>query len=159
MYSPSIRRLVAVVALAVALPVTVFADEEEIVIHRSEEFTLSDGAPKEEIHFVRKFAMSRAQWEKLPKAHTPAKPALSAAKAIELAEASLDPSETDRADSFHVEKLELRHQPAGDPPRPISFYLVDFKVDGSEVPRLVLMDGTVVKPELVRLPPKPPGQR
>jgi hypothetical protein len=148
-----------VVALMASSPL--LAAGEEILIYRGEEITLSEEESKEELRFVREFFISREQGVKQRKVHANLgeKPPLSAARAMELAEASLEPSQSDGDDDAHVTKLELRHRPVGDPQAPelsISYYVVNFHVDGSEVQRLVLMDGTVVKPQLTRLPEKTP---
>jgi hypothetical protein len=140
------------------------AGAEEILIYRGEEITLSEEGSKEELRFVREFFINREQGAKQPKAHINLgqKPPLSAAKAMELAEASLEPSQSDGDDDVHVTKLQLHYQSVGDPQVPtlsIAYYVVNFHVDGSEVQRLVLMDGTVVKPQLTRLPTKPKNKR
>ena len=156
-YSPWMKWMAIAVALAVFQPLLATAEEDEIVIHRGEEFTSPGVGPKEELRFVRVFTVSREHWGKQAKVHPLSKPPLSAAKALELAEASLEPSGTDGDDDVHVTKLELHYQPSGDPRAPgssVPYYVVDFHVDGSEVQRLVLMDGTVLKPQLTRVPGK-----
>jgi hypothetical protein len=153
-------RWVKPVAVAGALFATsplVTAGEDRMLIFRGAEFTLAEDGAKEGIPFVREFFIGREQWENQRKVHADLheKPPLTAAKAMELAEASLDPSQSDGDDNVHVIKLELHHRSVDDPRVPtlsISYYVVDFNVDGSEVQRLVLMDGTVVKSELTRVP-------
>jgi hypothetical protein len=152
---------IATAVVFAAFPLHTSAGEHEFEIHRGEEFTLSEEGPREDIRFVRRFIISREQWEKQPRADPRAKPPLSAAKALELAEASLEPSQSDGDDDVHMTKLELRHRSVGDPhlrELSITYYVVDFHVDGSEVQRLVLMDGTVVKSQLKRLPAKTPDR-
>jgi hypothetical protein len=155
MYSRWMKRVALAGALIATTPV-VAGGKDEALIYRSAEFALSEEGPKEDIHFVREFFIGREQWEKQQKIHANlhGKPPLSAAKAMELAEANLEPSQSDGDDDVHVTKLELHHRSVGDPQAPalsISYYVVDFNVDGSEVQRVVLMDGTVVKPQLTRL--------
>jgi hypothetical protein len=160
MYSRSLKWMAFAMALAVSPPLVATA-EEKIEIHRGEEFTSPGAGREEELRFVRVFTVGKEQLATQPKADFRSKPPLSAAKAIELAEASLEPSNTDGNDNAHVTKLELR-QPGRDPNASaisVAFYVVDFHVDGSEVQRLVLMDGTVVKPQLTRLPGKPEEKR
>ena len=67
-----------------------------------------------------------------------------------------------RLDNAHVTKLELLTRSVREPNNPtlsISFYLVTFLVDGSEIQRVVLMDGTVVKSQLTRIPAKEEKKR
>jgi hypothetical protein len=76
---------------------------------------------------------------------------LSAEKAIELAKASTDAGNpTGEKNLVRLELLSLKRAQNGN----TLYYLVEFNVDGSEVHRVVLMDGTVVKSRLRQLPAK-----
>jgi hypothetical protein len=161
MYSRGLKRMALSIVLAAALPVVATA-EEEIEIHRGEEFTSPGAGYKEVLHYVRVITVNWNLWDKQPRANPRAKPPLSVGKALELAEASLDPSDTAGSDNLHVTKLELLHQPSRDPDKPestVAFYVVNFHVNDSDVPRAVLMDGTVLKPQLTRIPAKAEGKR
>jgi hypothetical protein len=152
MKSRSILRVIVTTMLALSLPATAGPDEE-VVIHRGKEFNSPGLGLKEEIRFVREFAVNRETRNEQPEFHPPFKPPLSSAKATELAQATLDASASDGYGEVRARKLELLHHPTGkDGGSAILFYVVDFIVDGSEVQRLVLMDGTVVKPRLTKLP-------
>ncbi|HEY1122552.1 MAG TPA: hypothetical protein VGE67_13160 [Haloferula sp.] len=142
-------------ALAFLLPVVASAGGEEIEIYRGEEFTSPGADLEEELHFVRVFTATPDILEKQPKTQVLSKPDLSAAKAMEIAEASLELSGTSH--SAYLTKLELHQVTSTDPYHPtitLLFYVADFKVDGSDVQRVILMDGTVVKPQLTRLQPR-----
>jgi len=155
------KRIAAAVMLA-ALPFHLATGDTEFEIHRSEEFTSPGAGPNEELHYVRIFTVDSGIWNKQPKADPLVKPPLPAAKALELAEASLDSSTMNRLDNAHVTKLELLTRSVREPNNPtlsISFYLVTFLVDGSEIQRVVLMDGTVVKSQLTRIPAKEEKKR
>lgn len=75
---------------------------------------------------------------------------LSTTKAIELASKSAEVEE--RKDPFPVRKLELLTFEVG--PKQIRYYLVTLMTDRSaETHRVILMDGTVVKPRLRKTAP------
>jgi hypothetical protein len=142
----------AMVILA-GLPLVATA-EEEIEIHRGEEFTSPGAGHNEVLHYVRVITVSWSLWDKQPRADPRAKPPLPVTKALELAEASLDPSDTAGSDNLHVTRLELLTQPSRNPDKPrgdVAFYVVNFHVNDNDILRAVLMDGTVLKPQLTRI--------
>jgi hypothetical protein len=153
--------LAFIVMLAVFQPLAASAGDEEIEIHRGEEFTSPGAGPKEELRFVRVFTVSWELWDRQPKANPRAKPPLPFSKALELAKASWDPAGTSGEDNVYLTKLELCTQPTRDPDdsSSVAFYVVNFHVDDGEVERVVLMDGTVVKPQLTRLPAPAENER
>ncbi|MEK7951962.1 hypothetical protein [Luteolibacter soli] len=156
------KRLVFLAILFLALPRVAIAGEDEVEIYRSEEFTSPGADDNEVLHFVRVFTVNWGLWKQQPRAIPRAKPPLSAVKVLELAEASLDSSDISGSDNLHVTKLELRNQPSRDqahPDIPVAFYVVTFHVNDNDILRAVLMDGTVLKPQLTKIPTEAKDKR
>lgn len=127
------------------------APPAEILIHEGPVFTTPGLGPNEEITFTKEFPVDAATLEKQPSLMVTGKIPLSAEKAIELAKASTDAGNpTGEKNLVRLELLSLKRAQNGN----TLYYLIEFNVDGSEVHRVVLMDGTVVKSRLRQLPAK-----
>ena len=148
----------SIVAIAAAM-IFVHAGAKEILIHSGPTVSTPDlepytphpspGGSEKELKFIYEFPVDSEILAKMPNDHTNPVP-LSATKAIELASKSAEVEE--RKDPFPVRKLELLTFDVG--PQPIRYYLVTLMTDRSaETHRVVLMDGTVVKPKLRRTDP------
>ena len=124
-------------------------EPREILIHEGPVFTTPGLGPKEEIEFTKEFPVDAETLKKQPLVYdASSKLPLSAEKAIELAKASVEAgSKPDGRNVVRLELLPFRRDRNGS----TSYYLIELKVDGSEVHRVVLMDGTVVKSRLRRL--------
>jgi hypothetical protein len=97
----------------------------------------------EELEFIKQFFIDSGLLEKLPPAiDTTASAPLGAIRAIELAGQSGD---LDKSRTFVVKRLEFLTSTT---PKRVDFYLVEMQVNGSTEHRIVLMDGTVLKPRL-----------
>jgi hypothetical protein len=154
MYSRWIKSITIAATLLAVSPLAATA-EEEIEIHRGEQFTSPGAGHNEVLQYVRVITVDWNLWDTQPRAKPRTKPPLSFRKALELAEASLDPSETAGSDNLHVTKLELRTLPIREPndaASNVAFYVATFQVNETEIQRAVLMDGTVLKPQLTRIP-------
>ena len=133
------------------------AGAKEVLIHSgptvsSPEASLYSPLPDAEKHgkdltFIYEFFV---EWEilgKVPQERFGAEP-LPASKAIELASKSAEVAE--RETPFPVKKLELLFLDASS--KRIPYYLITLLTDGSaETHRVVLMDGSIVKPRLRRI--------
>ncbi len=120
----------------------------EILIHEGPVFTTPGLEPKEEIKFTKEFPVDAGTLKKQRFLMLTDKLPLSAGKAIELAKASADagnpPAEK------NVVRLELL--PFKDDQNSSTlYYFIELNVDGNEIHRVVLMDGTVVKSRLRQL--------
>lgn len=122
---------------------------EEVMIHEGPEMSVgvqSLAGFKEsdrELVFRKQFLVDSVRLSELSQSGVPYNKAdLSAIKAIEAATATVDLGQ--RKD-FKVTRLELLKSPA---PQPVDFYLIEMLVNGSTEHRIVLMDGTVIKPRL-----------
>jgi len=146
----SVRLKASIIALLVVGGGALAEDQpREILIHEGPVFTTPGLGPKEEIEFTKEFPVDPETLKKQPPVHdASSKLPVTAEKAIELAKA--DTEAGGRPDEKVVVRLELlpfkRDQNGS-----TSYYLIELKVDGSEVHRVVLMDGTVVKSRLRRL--------
>lgn len=132
------------------------APAEEVLLHAGPTVAVPDAVmldptlkadPKgEDLQFIYEFFISIELLTRLP--HASVVPPLSAVKAIELATASVDPKP--ESNDLPVQKLELMEDnKAG---KRISYYLITLKVDqNAETHRVVLMDGTILKPKLRRI--------
>jgi hypothetical protein len=141
----------ALACLALVFPCSSHA--EEILFHAGPTVTVPDAVmldptlkadPKgNDLQFIYEFFISPELLARLP--HASAAPPLSAAKAIELASASVEPKP--KSGVLPVRTLDLMEgNKAG---RKISYYLITLKVDdNAESHRVVLMDGTVLKSRL-----------
>jgi hypothetical protein len=119
----------------------------EILIHEGPLFTTPGLGPNEEIKFTKEFPVDAGTLKKQPSLMLTAKLPLSAEKAIELVRA--DAEAGDGPGEKNVVRLELLshgHRSGG-----ILYYLIELNVKGSEVHRVVLMDGTVVRSRLRRM--------
>ena len=110
--------------------------------------TLPDAEKQgEELTFIYEFFMEWKTLATIPENRFGAEP-FPAIKAIELASKSAEVVERDTP--FPVKKLELLFCDASS--KRIPYYLITLQTDDSaETHRLVLMDGTVVKPRLRRI--------
>lgn len=137
----------------------VHASAKEILIHSGPTVSTPDlelytphpspGRPEKELKFIYEFPVDSEILEKIPGDHYNPVP-LSATKAIELASKSAEVEK--RKDPFPVRRLELLTFDLG--PKQIRYYLVTLMTDNSaETHRVVLMDGTVVKPKLRKADP------
>lgn len=122
---------------------------EEVMIHQGPEMSVgvqSLAGSKEsdrELVFRKQFFVDSSHLSELSQSGVPyKKPDLSAIKAIEVATATVDLGQ--RKD-FKVTRLELLKTTTS---QPVDFYLIEMLVNGSTEHRIVLMDGTVIKPRL-----------
>jgi len=140
--------------LALAFPCSAGADE--VLLHAGPTVAVPDALmldptrkadPKgDDLQFIYEFFIGMELLARLP--HASNMPPVSAAKAIELATASVEPKP--EAGGLPVRQLELLEGiQAG---KRVGYYLITLKVDqNAETHRVVLMDGTVLKPKLRRL--------
>lgn len=99
----------------------------------------------EELTFVKQFHIDSDALSKLPAAGlTNASAPVSAARAIELASRSVIVGEPR---SFNVRRLELLVSSTTLPKR-IDYYLIEMEMNGTAEHRIILMDGSVIKPRL-----------
>lgn len=146
-------------ALAAITTILAFghATAKEVMIHSgpkvdTPEASLYSPLPDSEKHgkdltFIYEFFVEWETLAKIPQERFEAEP-FPASKAIELASKSAEVAE--REALFPVKKLELMFLEASS--KRIPYYLVTLLTDGSaETHRVVLMDGTVVKPRLRRI--------
>jgi hypothetical protein len=96
-----------------------------------------------ELVFLKQFFIGSEALEKLPHAIdiTGSAP-LGAVRALELATAS---DGIDKSRSFVVKRLEFLTSAT---PKPVDFYLIEMLANGSTEHRVVLMDGSIIKPRL-----------
>jgi hypothetical protein len=137
--------------IAALLSLAAMAEEKpaEILIHEGPVFTSPGLGPEEEITYIKEFPVPAAKLEKHPQPlDGKSRRQLSAAKAIELAEASVETG--DGPVEKKVVRLELLHH-GPNKERGIPYYLIELNVQGSEIHRVILMDGTVVKSRLRRM--------
>jgi hypothetical protein len=113
----------------------------EILIHQGPVFTTPGLEPNEEITFTKEFPVDTATLKRQPFLSLTDKLPLSPEKAIELAKASAD---------VRLELISLKRAQNGN----TLYYFIELNVDGNEIHRVVLMDGTVVKSRLRQLPSK-----
>ena len=140
-------------AMAVLLSLTAIAEvaPAEILIHEGPVFTTPGLGPNEEIKFTKEFPVDAATLERQPFVSLTDKLPLSAEKAIELAKASADAGDPPGEKNLvSLELLSLKRARNGN----TLYYFIELNVDGNEVHRVVLMDGTVVKSRLRQLPAK-----
>ncbi|MEP4079067.1 hypothetical protein [Haloferula sp.] len=144
--------------------VLVAAQESEIVIHTGpitstpKLGTLTpSGAnvPSGEMQVSREFRVSKTDFEKLAM-HSPRRPsdvwegALPATEAIKLAKASIETGDGGVGIVIRELKLMLSPEaPGGLENRALEYYFVHASFNGSQVYRVVLMDGNVVKPTTI----------
>lgn len=123
----------------------------EILIHEGPVFTTPGLGPNEEITFTKEFPVDAATLGRQPFVSLTDKLPLSAEKAIELAKASADAGDPPGEKNLvSLELLSLKRAQNGN----TLYYFLELNVDGNEVHRVVLMDGTVVKSRLRQLPAK-----
>ena len=133
------------------------AGAKEVMVHSgprvaSPEASLYSPFPDSEKHgkdltFIYEFFVEPEILGRIPENRFDADP-LPASRAIELASKSAEVAE--RKTLFPVKKMELLFFGAGS--KRIRYYLITLLTDGSaETHRVVLMDGTVVKPRLRRI--------
>ena len=120
----------------------------EILIHEGPVFTTPGLEPKEEIEFTKEFPVDAATLKKQSSLMLTDKLPLSAEKAIELAKASADAGDPPGVKNLvRLELLSFKRDQDGN----TLYYFIELNVDGNEVHRVVLMDGTVVKSRLRQL--------
>ena len=127
---------------------------EDVLLHRGPTVSTSiSSSPTldrnaEELVFVKEFHVDSSLLAKLPSTHLPpAAVPVSAERAIELAKKTVELGDSPRG--FTVEKLELLTTKAGDS-KTVEYYLIEMLVNGSSETRVVLMDGSVIRPQLKR---------
>ncbi|PAW69884.1 MAG: hypothetical protein B9S38_08885 [Verrucomicrobiia bacterium Tous-C4TDCM] len=137
-------------AIAVFLGLAAMAEDPpaEILIHEGPVFTTPGLEPNEEITFTKEFPVDAAALKRQPFLSLTDKLPLSPEKAIELAKASADAG--DPPGEKNVVRLELLPFKRAQNGNTLC-YLIELNVDGNEVHRVVLMDGTVVKSRLRQL--------
>ena len=139
--------------IAVFLGLAAMAEDPpaEILIHQGPVFTTPGLEPNEEITFTKEFPVDAATLNKQASLMLTGKLPLAAEKAIELAKASADAGNPPgEKNVVRLELLPLNRAQNGN----TLYYLIELNVDGNEVHRVVLMDGTVVKSRLRQLPSK-----
>lgn len=126
-----------------------FSSGGEVLLHSCPTISIpvsslsSPERTSEELVFLKQFFISSEALEQLPHAiDTTTSAPLSAIRALELATAS---DGIDKSRSFVVKRLELI---ASATPKPVDFYLIEMLANGSTEHRIVLMDGSVLKPRL-----------
>ena len=144
--------LLAAVWMALTLPSRGEEERKETIVYKGPVFTSPADTPGQDLKFVREFTVDSGLWQRQFTMTTDSlgEPVpLSAEKAIELARASGEQGFSGA--QKNVTKLELltleRESPKGSRAR-VPFYLIEMNISGSEVQRIVLMDGTVIKPSL-----------
>jgi hypothetical protein len=143
-------KLLLQTGIAVLMGLAAMADDSpaEILIHEGPVFTTPGLEPKEEIEFTKEFPVDAATLKKLPYVSLTDKLPVSAAKAIELAKDSADAGDPPAEKNLvRLELLEFKRDQDGT----TLYYFIELNVDGNEVHRVVLMDGTVVKSRLRQL--------
>ncbi|MES2438158.1 MAG: hypothetical protein V4584_03790 [Verrucomicrobiota bacterium] len=99
-----------------------------------------------ELRFLKQFFIASEVLDKLPSPDIANESApVSAVRAIDLASRSVDLGERR---SFNVTRLELLRTNTPALGKPVDYYLVEMRVNGSTEHRVVLMDGTVLKSRL-----------
>lgn len=160
LFAKNLARLLAALLMALPLP-SRGQESKEIKIYEGAVFTSPSDDPvltsrpgeaQRDLKFVREFLVDSGLWQRqfTLASETPSEPLpLSAEKAIELARASAESGYT--GPQKNVTKLELltreREAPKGGKAY-VPFYFIEMNISGSEVQRLVLMDGTVIKSSL-----------
>lgn len=120
----------------------------EILIHQGPVFTTPGLDPEEEIEFTKEFPVDPGTLKKQSPLMLTDKLPLSAEKAIELAKASADAGNPPAEKNLvRLELLAFKRDQDGN----TLYYFIELNVDGNEVHRVVLMDGTVVKSRLRQL--------
>lgn len=105
-------------------------------------------ADSEDLTFEKQFHVSSEVLSKAPAAGLKNQSApVSAARAIELASQSVYQGQTK---SFNVRRLELLIS-ATVTSQQLDYYLIEMEVNGSTEHRIVLMDGSVIKPTLKKV--------
>lgn len=120
----------------------------EILIHEGPVFTTPGLGPNEEIEFTKEFPVDAETLKKQPELGLADKLPLSAGKAIELAKDSADAG--DPPGEKNLVRMTL-HPFKRDQDGITLYYFIELNVDGNEIHRVVLMDGTVVKSRLRQL--------
>lgn len=122
---------------------------QEVLFHEGPKVSTSvevfapSGTNSEELVFQKQFFIDRLVLARLSQSGAPLKVhSISAVDALRAAEGSVDLGQQKR---FRVIRLE---QLKSNTPSPIDFYLIEMLVNGSTEHRIVLMDGTVLKPRL-----------
>jgi len=137
--------------IAVFLGLAAMAEDPpaEFLIHEGPVFTTPGLELNEEITFTKEFPVDAATLNQQPSLMVTGKIPLSAEKAIELAKDSADSGNPPgEKNVVRLELLSLKRAQNGN----TLYYLIELNVDGNEVHRVVLMDGTVVKSRLRQLP-------
>lgn len=152
-----------IAASLMALPLSSPAQEsKEIKIYEGPVFTSPSDDPiltsrpgeaQHDLKFVREFMVDSGLWHRqftLTSERLGEPLPLSAEKAIELARASADSGSA--GPQKNVTKLELLTRKRDEDQKGdrdyVPFYLIEMNISGSEVQRVVLMDGTVIKSSL-----------
>ena len=120
----------------------------KVLIHEGPVFTTPGLGPDEEIEFTKEFPVDAGTLKKQSSLMLTDKLPLSAEKAIELAKASADAGDPPGEKNLvRLELLSFKRDQDGN----TLYYFIELNVDGNEVHRVVLMDGTVVKSRLRQL--------
>lgn len=122
----------------------------EVLLHDGPDVSTSiesfskTGDVKEDLVFRKQFFISHSTLETLPGVIDQiTDPAISATRAIETAKETVD---LGQKKGFRVVRLEFLTTTTT--PKPVDFYLIEMLVNGSAEHRIVLMDGSVLKPRL-----------
>lgn len=153
-----------------ALPLPSHGQEpKEIKVYEGPVFISPSDDGRGDLKFIREFMVDAGLWHRqftLSDERLSEPLPLPAEKAIELARASADSGYT--GPQKNVTKLELLTREREDPKGHksyVPFYFIEMIIGGSEVQRLVLMDGTVIKSSLRQVKddtaakPEPPPER
>lgn len=137
------------IAFTLHLAFAGFSSGGEILLHSGPNVSTpvsslaSPETTSEELEFIKQFFIDSELLEKLPSRIDTTMPApLSAIHAIELASKSDD---LDKSRMFVVKRLEFLTSATQ---KTVDFYLIEMQVNGSSEHRIVLMDGTILKPRL-----------
>jgi hypothetical protein len=145
-----LAKLLLRTGLAALLSLAAMAEDPpaEVLIHEGPVFTTPGLGPDEEIEFTKEFPVDAGTLKKQSSLMLTDKLPLSAEKAIELAKASADSGDPPGEKNLvRLELLSFKRDQDGN----TLYYFIELNVDGNEVHRVVLMDGTVVKSRLRQL--------
>ncbi|RYD42765.1 MAG: hypothetical protein EOP85_10845 [Verrucomicrobiaceae bacterium] len=124
---------------------------EELLLHEGPEMSVGVDSlagfeeSAEELVFRKQFFIDSDVLRKLPgTVDTVTNPAMDATGAIDAAKATVD---LGQRNTFRVIRLDFLRSKTVDT---VDFYLIEMLVNGSTEHRIVLMDGSVIKPRLTR---------
>lgn len=139
---------IAILTLTLALSL---AAEEDLLVLTAPSVSVPLAGTEKVLKYDRQFSVSRKTAEQLYEniAYGRKRP-IDAVKAIEAAKASVFLG--DSPDPLQVTKLELLKLEIG-PHEELEYFMITVRVTGSEEHRVVLLDGTVLKPEIKQAPP------